>query len=53
MRAYYMLNIDKEWKNVVKYFIYYNSYIHSLKSIKEKLGSAINMCKFGSTTSFS
>jgi len=53
MRAYYMLNIDKEWKNVVKYCIYYNSYIHSLKSIKEKLGSTINMCKFGSTTSFS
>jgi hypothetical protein len=53
MRAYYMLNIDKEWRDVVKHCIQFNSYIHSMKCLKEKLGSTINLCKYGSTTSFS
>ena len=53
MRAYYMLNIDKEWKDIVTHCIHFNSYIHSLRGLKEKLGSTINLCKYGSTTSFS
>ena len=53
MRAYYMLNIDKEWKDVVKHCIHFNSYMHSLRCLSEKLGSTINLCKYGDTTSFS
>ena len=52
MRAYYMINTDKEWKDTLKYCIYFNSYIHSMKCLKEKLGATMNYCKYGKTTSF-
>ena len=52
MRVYYMLNIDQEWKNTIKYCIHYNSYIHSIKCLKEKIGSTIKFCKYGTSTSF-
>lgn len=52
MRAYYMINIDKEWKDTIKYCIHFNSYIHSMKCLKEKVGSTIKFCKFGKTTAF-
>ena len=52
MRAYYMINTDKEWKDTIKYCIYFNSYIHSMKCLKEKLGTTLKCCRYGKTTTF-
>ena len=52
MRAYYMLNLDKEWNDTIKYCIYFNSYIHSMKCLKAKLGTTIRFCKYRKTSSF-
>lgn len=52
MRAYYMINNDAEWKETIEFCIHYNSYIHSLHSLKQKIGSEINFCKYGNNTIF-
>jgi hypothetical protein len=52
MRAFYMINIDEEWKTVIDYCIYYNVYIKNLTSIKSEIKKNIYFCKFSKTTRF-
>lgn len=47
MRIYYLCNTDRTWKETIQYSIYYNSYIHSLSCIKDKLqNKTLHFCKY-------
>jgi DNA mismatch repair ATPase MutS len=46
MRIYYLCNTDRAWKETIQYSIYFNSYIHSLSCIKDKLHKSLHFCKY-------
>ena len=52
MRAFYMINLDEEWKTVIDYCVYYNVYIKNLTSIKSDIDKKLHFCKFSKTTRF-
>lgn len=52
MRINYMMHMDNIWKSTIEYCVQYNSYIHSMLTIKNKLGNKLNYCKFSKITKF-
>lgn len=52
MRINYMMHMDTKWKETIEYCVEYNSYIHSMRVLKDKIGNGLNYCKFGKTTKF-
>lgn len=52
MRINYMMHMDSTWKDTIEYCVEYNSYIHSMLTIKQKIGNSLNYCKFGKITKF-
>jgi len=52
MRVNYMMHIDTIWKDTIEYCVQYNSYMHSMLSLKNKIGNNVNFCKFSKSTKF-
>ena len=51
VKAFYMINMDGEYKATLEYCLKYNSYISSLHSIKSKIESGeMNICKISKKT---
>lgn len=54
VRAFYMINIDKEYIATLEYCLRYNSYIASLTRLKSKIESGeMSMCRVGKATKMS
>jgi len=54
VKAFYMINMDSEYKATLEYCLKYNSYIGTLHSIKSKIESGeMNMCMISKTTKMS
>jgi len=51
MRINYMIHMDPTWKETLEYCVQYNSYIHSMLAMKDKIGKGIQFCKFGKRSS--
>ena len=52
MRAFYMINLDKDWNSTIDYCVYYNVYISNITNIKEQMNNKLNYCKYAKKTSF-
>lgn len=51
VKAFYMINMDSEYKAILEYCLRYNSYIDSMKCMQTKITSGdMNICKINKTT---
>lgn len=51
VKAFYMINMDSDYKATLEYCLKYNSYIGTLHSIKSKIDSGVmSICKLGKKT---